>query len=57
MGLAAVGHFPVVGSLTAGQIFMASDRVGQGWNRLRQAWPLGKPAASAEPAPFNILKS
>jgi MoaA/NifB/PqqE/SkfB family radical SAM enzyme len=57
MGLAAVGHFPVVGSLTAGQIFMASDRIGQGWNWLRQAWPLGKPAASADSAPFKILKS
>jgi MoaA/NifB/PqqE/SkfB family radical SAM enzyme len=30
MGLAAVGHHKVVGNLTAGQIFMISDRVGQG---------------------------
>lgn len=31
MGLAAVGHHRVVGPLTAGQIFMASDRFGNLW--------------------------
>lgn len=30
MGLAAVGHHKVVGNLTAGRIFMISDRVGNG---------------------------
>lgn len=34
MGLAAVGHHRVIGPLTAGQIFMASDRLGKGWKRL-----------------------
>jgi MoaA/NifB/PqqE/SkfB family radical SAM enzyme len=30
MGLAAVGHHKVVGNLTAGRIFMVSDRIGTG---------------------------
>jgi MoaA/NifB/PqqE/SkfB family radical SAM enzyme len=34
MGLAAVGHHKVVGSLTAGHLFNASDIVGQNLNRL-----------------------
>jgi len=33
MGLAAVGHYHVLGPLTAGQIFIASDRCGKGWKR------------------------
>lgn len=33
MGLAAVGHYRVAGRLTAGQIFMASDRLGKKWRR------------------------
>jgi organic radical activating enzyme len=33
MGLAAVGHYHVLGPLTAGQIFIASDRWGKGWKR------------------------
>jgi MoaA/NifB/PqqE/SkfB family radical SAM enzyme len=36
MGLAAVGHYRVLGPLTAGQIFMASDRVGRGWRRFQK---------------------
>jgi MoaA/NifB/PqqE/SkfB family radical SAM enzyme len=36
MGLAAVGHYRVLGPLTAGQIFMASNRVGRGWRRFRK---------------------
>jgi organic radical activating enzyme len=34
MGLAAVGHYRVLGQLTAGRIFMASDRLGKGWRKL-----------------------
>lgn len=33
MGLAAVGHHKVVGNLTAGRIFMTSDRIGKGVKR------------------------
>ena len=56
MGLAAVGHFPVVGKLTAGQIFMASDRVGQTWQKAKRMFAPGtvkKPTA----VPFPIINS
>jgi MoaA/NifB/PqqE/SkfB family radical SAM enzyme len=35
MALAAVGHHRVLGPVTAGQIFMASDRVGKVWRSMR----------------------
>ncbi len=54
MALAAVGHHRVVGSLTAGQIFLASDRVGKAWKRLRKGAPSGFEARQA-PSPFRIL--
>jgi MoaA/NifB/PqqE/SkfB family radical SAM enzyme len=54
MGLAAVGHHRVAGSLTAGQLFMASDRIGKSWKNLqRRLWP--KPAVRPLTAPFKIL--
>ncbi len=55
MGLAAVGHFRVAGKMTAGQIFMASDRVGKAWRSRRSS--RGGHARQADPAPFNVLKS
>jgi len=54
MGLAAVGHHKVLGPLTAGQIFMASDRFGRGWRRLRKTFS-PKPIISAESSPFKVL--
>jgi hypothetical protein len=54
MGLAAVGHYKVLGPITAGQIFMASDRFGKGWLKLQNALS-PKPVLAAEPAPFKIL--
>ena len=54
MGLAAVGHYKVLGPLTAGQIFMASDRVGKTW-RSMQALFSPKPNQQPAPAPFNII--
>jgi MoaA/NifB/PqqE/SkfB family radical SAM enzyme len=54
MGLAAVGHYRLMGPLTAGRVFMASDRVGKGWRRLQRAVSR-KPAFTAEPSPFRIL--
>lgn len=54
MALAAVGHHRVVGRLTAGNLFMASDRVGKGWRRFRQTFLPG-PAVDPIPSPFNIL--
>lgn len=37
MGLAAVGHYKLVGPLTAGHVFRASEAVGQVWRHLRRA--------------------
>jgi hypothetical protein len=54
MGLAAVGHYPVLGPLTAGNLFMASDRLGRGWKRLRRSFS-GK-SGDAIPSPFRILQ-
>jgi MoaA/NifB/PqqE/SkfB family radical SAM enzyme len=56
MGLAAVGHYQVIGGLTAGHLFMASDRVGKGWRKLQEAL-FPKPIVHAEPVPFKILSS
>jgi MoaA/NifB/PqqE/SkfB family radical SAM enzyme len=54
MGLAALGHYHVLGPLTAGHLFMASDRLGKAWKKLqRQFWPA--PLARAAPSPFKIL--
>ncbi len=54
MGLAAVGHHKVAGPLTAGRIFMASDRFGKGWRGLQRRM---KPAArvESEEPQFKIL--
>ena len=55
MALAAVGHHRVLGPLTAGKLFTASDRLGKGWNRLRRSLSRNgskHPIAS----PFRILE-
>ncbi len=54
MGLAAVGHYRVAGSLTAGQIFMASDRFGKRWRNFQRRFA-AKPSAHSAPSPFNVL--
>ena len=54
MGLAAVGHHRIAGPLTAGHIFMASDRFGKNWRKLRSAFSR-KPVANPTSSPFNIL--
>jgi hypothetical protein len=56
MGLAAVGHYKVIGGLTAGHLFMASDRIGKRWRRMQQSFS-SKPPAQAESMPFKILSS
>ena len=53
-GLAAVGHHKVLGALTAGQIFLASDRFGKSWRGFKRKLTQA-PVVSAEPAPFRIL--
>ena len=54
MGLAAVGHHKVLGSLTAGQLFLASDRLGKSWRKLQRIFS-NKPMLHAESTPFKIL--
>jgi MoaA/NifB/PqqE/SkfB family radical SAM enzyme len=54
VGLAALGHHKVLGPLTAGHLFMASDRFGKGWRKLQRALS-PKPITRTEPAPFKIL--
>jgi MoaA/NifB/PqqE/SkfB family radical SAM enzyme len=54
MGLAAVGHYKVVGNLTAGHLFMASARIGKAWKHFRQGPRQASPVTPA-PTPFRIL--
>jgi MoaA/NifB/PqqE/SkfB family radical SAM enzyme len=56
MGLAAVGHYKLVGGLTAGHLFKVSDRFGKWWRKLQTARH-PKPSGEPETAPFNILRS
>lgn len=54
MALAAVGHHRVVGPLTAGHLFLASERIGSGWRRLREG-VTAKAPRGLKGAQFNIL--
>ena len=54
MVVAAVGHHRVLGPLTAGHLFMASDRVGKLWRSFQRKWSRRRPVYEA-PSPFNIL--
>jgi MoaA/NifB/PqqE/SkfB family radical SAM enzyme len=56
MGLAAVGHHRVIGPLTAGQLFMASDRMGKMWRSLRRTFSR-HPEVQAKLSPFTILRA
>ncbi len=56
LGLAAVGHHKVVGGITAGHLFMASDRLGKRWRKLQNVLSRKTVPASVR-APFNILQS
>ena len=53
MGLAAVGHYKVVGNLTAGDLFMVSDRLGKGLRKIKDSF--SRAAVVSEAAPFKIL--
>jgi MoaA/NifB/PqqE/SkfB family radical SAM enzyme len=55
MGLASVGHHRVVGRLTAGQIFMASDRFGKALKRYSNR-VLHKQSTRSIASPFRILQ-
>jgi MoaA/NifB/PqqE/SkfB family radical SAM enzyme len=54
MLLAAVGNHRIAGPLTAGHLFMASNRVGKWWKKMRQALRR-KPAVPNYSSPFPIL--
>jgi hypothetical protein len=54
MGLAAVGHHRVVGGLTAGHLFRASDKIGGAWRKAADVFRAPDPEPS-EAAPFTIL--
>lgn len=56
MGLAAVGHHRVAGGVTAGQLFMASDRIGRAWQSLMRNLSC-TPSANASPPVIKILGS
>ena len=56
MGLAAVGHHKLIGGLTAGHLFMASDRVGKQWRKVRKS-SSPKPVTPANAIPFKILSN
>jgi MoaA/NifB/PqqE/SkfB family radical SAM enzyme len=55
LGLAAVGHYKVAGGLTAGHLFIASDRLGKKWRKLRTALS-GEKAEEPNSEPFKILQ-
>jgi organic radical activating enzyme len=55
MGLAAVGHHRLLGQLTAGHIFMASDRLGKSWRNVLRAFSR-RPVVQSRLSPFNILE-
>lgn len=53
MGLAAVGHHRVLGPVTAGRLFYASDRIGASWRAVRRKFSKNNPPVPA----FNILQN
>jgi MoaA/NifB/PqqE/SkfB family radical SAM enzyme len=55
MALAAVGHHRVAGRLTAGHLYMASDRFGRAWRGLGKATSR-KAGVQTEASTFNILE-
>jgi MoaA/NifB/PqqE/SkfB family radical SAM enzyme len=56
MGLAAVGNYSVMGPLTAGHLFYASDKVGKAWREMKRTW-MGETAEPKEVEVFTILQS
>jgi MoaA/NifB/PqqE/SkfB family radical SAM enzyme len=53
MGLAAVGHHRVVGSITAGRLFFVSDQIGKSWRATKRALTGATPPAGD----FKILQN
>lgn len=55
MGLAAVGHHRVLGPVTAGHLFYASDKLGESWREMKAVFARSESKAEAET--FTILQS
>ena len=55
MGLAAVGHHRVLGSLTAGHLFRVSDRVGESWRKAVRIFK--RPLPVPDNPTFQILQN
>lgn len=55
MGLAAVGHHRVVGPLTAGHLFFASDKIGRSFREMKGIF--SKVPEKPEDEPFRILSN
>jgi MoaA/NifB/PqqE/SkfB family radical SAM enzyme len=55
MGLAAVGHHRVLGPITAGGLFYASDKVGKSWRSMKGIF--AKTPSEQETEAFTILQS
>jgi MoaA/NifB/PqqE/SkfB family radical SAM enzyme len=53
MGLAAVGHYRVLGPLTAGHLFAASLRIGKTWRSMVGGG--NRSGKESDSSPFNIL--
>lgn len=56
MGLAAIGHHKLVGSLTAGDVFRASHQFGKVWSRMRHLISPPRIPGDGVYSPFNILQ-
>ncbi len=55
MGLAAVGHHRVLGPLTAGHLFYASDKLGQSWRAMKDVF--SKDESKPKTEVFTILQN
>jgi MoaA/NifB/PqqE/SkfB family radical SAM enzyme len=55
MVLAAVGHHKVAGPLTAGHLFLGSDRVGKAWQKMLGGLMRQPEPRTAEASPFKVI--
>ncbi|MDE1176944.1 MAG: radical SAM protein [Edaphobacter sp.] len=54
MALAAVGHYRVVGPLTAGHLYFASDKIGNAWREMMHVFSPERVEVDST-SPFNII--
>jgi MoaA/NifB/PqqE/SkfB family radical SAM enzyme len=54
VGLAAVGNYRILGPITAGHVFRASDVLGKKWRKVQNAFR-PEPVVETRPTPFEIL--